>query len=108
MSVNANEMVKNLTQQIREISLLAALATKVVDCNKSDDISEREAYKRYGKAWIVDRTKRGVIHFSRDGSTSKSRKTYSMHEIMCAKYAEKGVSEIIQISNHLDVLRNGD
>ena len=76
-----------------EQATLNAYAVLAVLGRKEDDISEREAFSLYDRGWVMDRTKRGMIHFSRKGATSKSAKVYSRFEIEALKRAEKHVEQ---------------
>lgn len=81
------------------ISLSAALgvrATGALKGYKQDEITERKANEIYGKAWVRDRTKRGLLHFNRVGSKSTSSKMYSVFEIESLKLAEKYQNKYIQ------------
>lgn len=73
--------------------MLNALAFAAITGDQKDDISEREARKKYGKAWLTDRTERGEIHFSRNGAHNKSTKVYSRFEIECQRRAEKHITD---------------
>lgn len=74
------------------ISLSAALGVRAVTAlqgYKEDEITERKAIDLYGKAWLKDRTKRGLLHFNRVGAKTTSSKMYSVFEIESLKLAEK-------------------
>jgi len=90
-------MVKNFAQEIREASILGALAFGAIHGLRSDDISENDAYKKYGKAWVRHNVDLGHLHFARIGSTTKSTKMYSVFEIETLKRAEKRIEEMYQV-----------
>lgn len=92
------EMVRRMTMSIREGALLGILADNAVHGYVDDDISEVQAFKKYGKAWIRDRTNRGELHFSRVGAAQKSTKNYSIFEIETLKRAEKCIEEMFQVA----------
>ena len=98
MLPNVREMVNRMAESIREGAMLGAMAHNAIHGYVEDDISELQAFKKYGKAWIKDRTSRGQLHFSRIGASRKSTKNYSIFEIETLKRAEK---EIEIIYNHL-------
>lgn len=91
--MNAYKEANIERDKIAEDAILNAYALAAILGHKEDDVSEREAFEIYGKAWIIDRTRRGMIHFERNGSTEKSTKVYSRFEIECLKRAEKRVSD---------------
>jgi hypothetical protein len=88
---NTIELVNRVAESIREGAMLGVMAQNAMHGYIEDDISEIQAFKRYGKAWIKDRTERGQLHFSRVGGAKKSTKNYSIFEIETLKRAEKEV-----------------
>jgi hypothetical protein len=86
MFVLSSEDFKDLICQSAALGVRAACA---LQGRKEDDISERKAIELYGKAWLKDRTKRGLLHFNRVGATERSSKVYSIFEIESLKIAEK-------------------
>lgn len=85
------ELVNRVAESIREGAMLGVMAQNAMHGYVDDDISEIQAFKRYGKAWIKDRTERGQLHFSRVGGAKKSTKNYSIFEIETLKRAEKEI-----------------
>lgn len=104
MTPNILEITNKLVASIREGAILGGLASSAIHGYKDDDISEIQAFKKYGKAWIQDRVERGQIHFSRIAKGSKSTKNYSVFEIETLKRAEKCIEEMYQylIANQND------
>lgn len=96
MTPNIIEITNKMVESIREGAILGGLANSAIHGYKGDDISEIQAFKRYGKAWIQDRVERGQIHFSRIAKGSKSTKNYSVFEIETLKRAEKCIEEMYQ------------
>ena len=94
MNIDTRELVRQFADNIREASILGALAFPAIHGLKEDDVSENDAYKRYGRAWVMKRVKDNQIHFSRIGSGEKSTKYYSVFEIETLKRAEKRISEV--------------
>lgn len=88
---NTRELVNRMAESIREGAMLGAMAQNAMHGYVEDDISEIQAFKKYGKAWIKDRTERGLLHYSRVGGAKKSTKNYSIFEIETLKRAEKEV-----------------
>ena len=80
-------------RRIVDNAMLTAYAVVALLGRKEDDLSEREAFSLYGKAWIKDRTRRGMISFERNGALETSAKVYSRFEIECLKRAEKNIEE---------------
>lgn len=74
-------------------AILQAYAFAAMLGHTSDDVSEREAFSLYGKAWIKDRTRRGLLKFERAGEKETSAKVYSRFEIECLKRAEKHIED---------------
>ena len=62
-------------------------------CPRKDDISAREAKKRYGAGWLRENERRGIIKPCRIGG----RIVYSVHELDCAVAAGK--------DNYLEVMK---
>lgn len=91
--MNAWEQAKITKDQIAEDAILNAYAMAAILGYKEDDLSEREAFSLYGKAWIKDRTRRGLISFERNGALETSAKVYSRFEIECLKRAEKRLTD---------------
>jgi hypothetical protein len=89
--INTRELVNRMAESIREGAMLGAMAQNAMHGYVEDDISEIQAFKKYGKAWIKDRTERGQLHYSRVGGTKKSTKNYSIFEIETLKRAEKEI-----------------
>ena len=89
--INTRELVNRIAESIREGAMLGAMAQNAMHGYVEDDISEIQAFKKYGKAWIKDRTERGQLHYSRVGGAKKSTKNYSIFEIETLKRAEKEV-----------------
>ena len=79
---------------VRESSVLAALAYGAIHGEKSDDVSQNEAYKQYGKAWIKDRLNRGYLHSIRVGKGTTATILFSRFEIEALKRAEKYVKDV--------------
>lgn len=86
-------LVQQFAQDIREATILAALALKAIEGSREDDVSENDAYKRYGKAWIKSHVASGQLRFTRIGPGEKSTKLYSVYEIVTLKIAEKGLTQ---------------
>lgn len=94
MIPNTKEMVKSFVHDIRTGAILGALALQAMQGSRADEVSENDAFKTYGKAWIKSRLAEGSIHFSRIGSGKKSTKYYSVFEIETLKRAEKHLEQV--------------
>lgn len=88
-----DDAIKAKQQEVMEDAVLNAYAVLAVLGRKEDDISQNEAYRLYDRGWVKDRTKRGMLHFSRKGATDKSARIYSRFEIEALKRAEKRVEQ---------------
>ena len=79
--------------------LLAAAIVKRIQPSK-DEITQREAYRRYGKKWVVEATEQNLLHTRRKGDALNSPVMYSLTEILALIESEKQVvaraKEIIQ------------
>lgn len=86
--------INTLLRVVREIALLNALAYDAIHGHKSDDISQNEAYEKYGSAWMKDRIERKLIKSGkRQGSGPTSPIMYSRFEIESLKLSEKMMKE---------------
>lgn len=94
--MNSDVEVLKEKSKIMEEAILYAMAFHAINGNVKDEISEHQAWKAYGKAWIIDRTERGWLHFSRSGATANSTKIYSRFEIECQKRSEKHIENAYQ------------
>ena len=98
--INTRELVNRMAESIREGAMLGAMANNAMHGYVEDDISEIQAFKKYGKAWIKDRTNRGQLHYSRIGGAKKSTKNYSIFQIESLKRAEKKIDTMYnQLTN---------
>lgn len=91
--MNAWQQARIERDRIMEDAVLSAYAMIAVLGQKEDDLSEREAFEIYGRAWVKDRTRRGQLRFERHGEKELSPKVYSRFEIECLKRAEKHISQ---------------
>lgn len=94
MLPDTTKLANQFAKEIREASVLGAMAYNAIHGLQSDDISENDAFKKYGKSWIKDRVSRGQVHFARTGTSRRSTKVYSVFEIETLKRAEKCLTEI--------------
>lgn len=93
MNVDEITNVDTMRAVLRELSITSALAYSAIHGLKEDDISQNEAYARYGSGWIRDRQERGYIHCRRNGPGQTSALVYSVFEIECQKRAEKLIAD---------------
>ena len=100
-------LVQQFAQDIREAAVLAAFALQAIEGRREDDVSENDAYKRYGKAWIKSHVAIGQLHFT-PGETST--KFYSVFEIVTLKMAEKRLTEVYNnaLIEQENIKRNGN
>ena len=76
---------KNLIMEMSEIGV--ANYVKMV-APKSDIISEREAFRKFGEAKVKQWVRDGNIDFKRMGSSKNSRKNYSYSQLITIAKAE--------------------
>lgn len=89
----SNKEVMDEKSSIIENAMLNAMAFMAITGDRKDEITEQQAFKRYGKTWVKDRTSRGWIHYIKTGAFKTSAKTFSVFEIECQKRAEKNIDE---------------
>ncbi len=102
--MNTTEQVCYAAQQMREQAILNAYAVIAILGLQGDDLAEREAFARYGRAWVKDRVKSGQLHYSRIGKDVRSAKMYSRFEIETLRRAEKKIED--QYTQAAIALRN--
>lgn len=94
MIIDTSELVMSFVREIRIGAVLGALALQAIQGDRSDEVSENDAYKRYGKARIKKHVECNMIHFARVGSGKSSTKFYSVFEIETLKRAEKHLEKV--------------
>lgn len=94
MIIDTRELVRSFAHEIQVGAILGALALQAMQGSRADEVSENEAYKTYGKAWIKHYVESGMIHFARVGSGKSSTKFYSVFEIETLKRAEKHLEQV--------------
>ena len=99
--MTAYEQAQHEKKRIMTEALLVASAVIAALGKREDEISEREAFETYGRAWVRDRTKRGMLTVVRHGSTIRSAKVYSRFEIESLKRAEKKITDEFEATNEL-------
>lgn len=102
--MNTKDQVRNTAQQMREEAILNAYAVVAILGLKEDDLSERDVFARYGRAWVKDRVASGLLHFNRVGKEDRSAKMYSRFEIETLRRAEKKIED--QYTQAAIALRN--
>lgn len=90
---NTSEHVRNVVSLMREGAILGALASDAIHGYADDDITERKAFEKYGKAWVKFNTENGNLRFIRVGSTEKSSKLYSVFAIETLKRAQRHIED---------------
>lgn len=91
--IDINKLTENVKKQTIDDAMLVASAVIAALGHSSDDISQVEAYRLYGKKWIDDRTNRGLLTRNREGEKRNSQITYSKFEIQALKRAEKKIQK---------------
>lgn len=95
-SMNAQQELAQTMKLLRESSMLSALAYGAIHGEKSDDVSQNEAFQTYGKAWIKDRLLHGLLHTTRVGKGDNAAILFSRYEIETLKRSEKYVTEMYE------------
>lgn len=110
MIPDTRTLIQQFAQDIREASILGALALQAIEGRREDEVSENDAYKRYGKAWIKNHVAIGQLHFTRVGPGETSTKFYSVFEIVTLKMAEKRLTEVYNnaLIEQENIKRNGN
>ena len=78
--------LKNMMMEMSEIG--AANYVKSV-APQSDNLSERQAFKKFGEATIKRWVREGSVNFRRMGAGKNSRKNYSYSQLLTVAKAEK-------------------
>lgn len=94
--LSTQEELARTLKLLRESSMLSALAYSAAHGEKSDDVSQNEAYSIYGRAWINDRLSRKMLHTTRVGKERNAVIFFSRYEIECLKRSEKFVTELYE------------
>ncbi len=71
----------------REIELITTSLAGIIN-PKADLISQREAGKCYGAAWLRANTENGNLQCWSSGAGKNAKKTYSRTQIACLRAAE--------------------
>lgn len=78
--------IKELMVSCAELGALAALKTLQP---KSDDLTQRDAYKTYGEAWVKQCVRKDLVSKHRKGKAKNSPVYYSKLELTAVLKAEK-------------------
>jgi hypothetical protein len=78
--------IKELMIDCAEIG--AAKVLKTLE-PKSDELTQREAFEKFGQGWVRDCVKRGLIKGQRKGPAKNSPVYFSKTELMAVRNAEK-------------------
>lgn len=108
MIIDTSELVRSFVHDIQVGAILGALALQAIEGRKEDELSENDAYKRYGKAWIKNHVAIGQLHFTRVGPGETSTKFYSRFEIETLKRAEKHITLVYNEAELKATLSNGN
>lgn len=81
-------LIKDLMVKCAEIGALECL--KNLEPIK-DRLTQNEAYRKYGAAWVKKRVREGVINKQRMGTSKNSPLCYSQSELKAALNAEKAI-----------------
>lgn len=79
---------------IKEAIRIGVMEATRILAPKSDELSQREAYAEFGKAFVDRMVDEGKVGYVRKGMDSKSKKTYSRAELTKAM-AERNVLQCI-------------
>ncbi len=55
---------------------------------KTDELTQRDAYKKFGEAWVKNCVKRGLVKKFRKGTSKNSPLYYSRTELLAARKSE--------------------
>jgi len=84
---------KNMMMDMSELG--AAQYVKSVTPNL-DELSEREAFRKFGEAKVKKWLKLSLIQARRNGSAKNSKKSYSYSELLAVSKAEKLLKNVKQ------------
>lgn len=88
---NTSALLEKVASNIREGAILGALAANAIHGYAEDDITQREAFRRYGEAWVKNSVRQGLLHPVRIGAEKRSAKHYSVFAIETLKRAQKHI-----------------
>jgi hypothetical protein len=78
--------IKELMIECAELG--AAMALKTLQ-PKSDELTKRQVFEKFGRAWLEDMERRDLIKGKRKGPAKNSPVYYSKAELMALRNAEK-------------------
>lgn len=81
-------LIKDLLVKCAEIGALECLKNLQP---KTDRLTQNEAYRKYGAAWVKRRVREGVINKKRGGTAKNSPLYYSQTELKAVLNAEKAI-----------------
>ncbi|GHT15694.1 hypothetical protein AGMMS4956_16230 [Bacteroidia bacterium] len=86
---------KNLCMEMAELGA-ANYAKEIAPA--SDQISQRKAYSRFGETKVKrwEHEKSNLLHIKRAGNSSRSKKLYSLAELLAIEKAEKYIPVLLK------------
>lgn len=79
-------LIKNLMIDCAEMGAAQCLKTLQP---KSDDLTQRQAYEKFGEAWVKKCVQMGIVQKQRKGTAKNSPVYYSKAELLTVRNAEK-------------------
>ena len=83
----------HLKNMIMDMSELGAANYAKLVAPKSDELSERQAFKKFGEANVKRWSRLSLIQVKRMGSAKNSKKNYSYSELLAVKKSEKLIKQ---------------
>lgn len=83
-----------LKQEMMEMAQLAVQAIVKDVMPVSDELTTRQAYKKFGRRWVDKQIKNKTIKGRRKGTAENSPVIYSRFELMAIKQAEERMATI--------------
>lgn len=77
-----------IKKTISDIVNIALLEKDKIDAPKSDDLTQRQAYEKFGEAWVKKCVRRNLVKKHRKGTAKNSPVYYSKVELMKVRAAE--------------------
>ncbi len=85
---------------IREVSRMAVQEAMRIEHPENDIISQNQAEKEFGAAWVRNRIISGKIAVNRTGGASNSKKQLSRSELVSLKSSERVHEIYIKTQKH--------
>lgn len=83
----------DIIDQVPEIARLISLELRRYESPYADEISQNEAFRRYGRAWVEKHLEQGALH----PKTKGGKKVYSLSEIERTMAKDRAASQNVKL-----------